>query len=109
MEILVNEQDDRVGTAACAGCHRRSFTLSVVDDSLLCDACVEKSARIDRQLQSTAADDPVACDGCKVQVDFDARLAVVARECGGKILCDGCKVSFLMGDGAGSYRQRGDA
>ena len=78
-------------TVVCDGCRRKAFVLRVVDDAKLCDVCVEKSERIDRQLAEVRADDPVSCDGCRVLVDFDARIAVVARECGGSVLWDDCK------------------
>jgi hypothetical protein len=76
----------------CDGCARRVLFLRAVDDAKLCDGCAEKSERIDRQLATVASDDPVSCDGCDVGVDFDARVAVVVRECGGAVLCDRCKV-----------------
>lgn len=77
--------------AACDGCHREAFVLHAVDGARLCDGCSEKSARIDRQLEHVRSDDPVLCDGCGDLVAFDARVAVVARECGGVVLCDDCK------------------
>jgi hypothetical protein len=65
--------------------------LCVVDDAKLCESCADKSEQIDRQLMRTRSEDPVACDCCYDQVDFDARIAVVVRECGGSVLCDRCK------------------
>ena len=89
MEQLAKEPRDRV--VSCDGCGRGARSLSVVDDARLCDGCVDKSAWIDRQLATVSSDDPVSCDGCDVGVDFDARVAVVVRECGGAVLCDRCK------------------
>ena len=83
---------------ACAGCCRRVFTLSVVDGARLCERCAETSARIDRLLVNVGADDPVSCDGCSDRVDFDARIAVVTRECGGSVLCDRCKPVSIEGE-----------
>lgn len=77
--------------AACAGCRRREFSLVVVDGAQLCATCAEKSARIDRKLAGLRSDDRVTCDGCSCLIDFDARVAVVARECGGIVLCEDCK------------------
>lgn len=83
------------GTTACDGCKRHAFVLRVVSsidgDAKLCDGCAEKSAEIDRQLVNVHSTDPVECDGCEDRVDFDARVAVVVRECGGAVLCDLCK------------------
>jgi hypothetical protein len=78
-------------TLACDGCRRKAFVLRAVDGAKLCDGCAEKSERIDRQLAKVRSDDPVSCDGCGDLVDFDARVAVVARACGGGVLCDQCK------------------
>lgn len=80
-----------VGVTACDGCKRRAFVLRVVDGAKLCDGCAQKSAEIDRQLAKTRPEDPVVCDGCDDRVEFDARIAVVVRECGGAVLCDLCK------------------
>ena len=80
------------GPSACDGCARFAFVLRCVDGAKLCEGCAEKSARIDRQLARTRSSDPVACDGCGDAVAFDARIAVVARECGGAVLCDLCKL-----------------
>lgn len=77
--------------ATCDGCSRSAFVLHTVEDGKLCDGCVEKSARIDRRLATTESEDPVFCDGCGERVAFDARVAVVVRECGGSVLCDHCK------------------
>lgn len=83
---------------ACAGCRRRAFELVVVDGAQLCTDCAEKSARIDRKLAGVRSDDVVTCDGCTCHVDFDARVAVVARECGGVVLCDDCKPVSIEGE-----------
>jgi hypothetical protein len=83
---------------ACNGCGRTAFVLRVVDGAKLCDGCVEKSERIDRQLAKTNSDDPVSCDGCGDRVDFDARIAVVTRECGGVVFCDHCKPVAIEGE-----------
>ncbi len=85
------EHPSTYGTFACDGCKRHAFVLRVVDDAKLCEGCAEKSKQIDRQLMCTRSEDPVACDCCYDQVDFDARIAVVVRECGGSVLCDRCK------------------
>jgi hypothetical protein len=81
--------------SACNGCHRHARVLHVVDKALFCDDCSEKSNEIDRQLSRTRSSDPVACDGCSDRVDFDARMAVVVRECGGAVLCDTCKPNAM--------------
>ena len=78
-------------TLACDGCRRLAFVLHAVDGAKLCDCCTEKSARIDRRLATTLSEDPVHCDSCDDRVLFDARVAVVVRECGGGVLCDDCK------------------
>ena len=85
------ERVSTYSTSACDGCRRRAFVLRVVDGAKLCDGCAEKSAQIDRQLARVRSSDPVECDGCDGCVDFDARVAVVVRECGGAVLCDFCK------------------
>ena len=77
-------------TSACDGCKRPAFVLRAADGAQLCDGCVQKSAEIDRKLEDVDSHDPVACDGCKTSVDFDARVAVVIRACGGAVLCDLC-------------------
>jgi hypothetical protein len=77
--------------SSCDGCSRFAFILHAVDGAKLCDDCAEKSAQIDQQLAHTATNDPVSCDGCDESVDFDARVAVVIRECGGVVFCDRCK------------------
>lgn len=82
-----------VAVALCEGCDREAPELLVVDDAKLCTACAETSARIDRRLAEVATDDPVACDGCAIRVDFDACLAVITRECGGVVLCDRCTIA----------------
>lgn len=82
-------------TVACDGCARFALVLSVVDGAKLCDGCAEKSARIDRSLATTLSEDPVHCDSCDDRVLFDARIAVVVRECGGGVLCEGCKPFVL--------------
>lgn len=81
----------------CAGCGQRAFALSVVDGAALCDCCAAMSARIDRRLARVRSDDAVSCDGCDDPVDFDARVAVVTRECGGAIFCDHCKAAVVEG------------
>jgi hypothetical protein len=78
-------------TTACEGCNQHAFVLRIVDGTKLCDGCVEKSALIDRKLETVRSCDPVDCDGCGDRVTFDARIAVVVRECGGAVLCDSCK------------------
>ena len=85
------EQASTSGTSACGGCRRHAFVLRVVDGAKLCDGCTEKSALIDQQLAHVRSSDPVDCDGCGDHVEFDARVAVVARACGGAVLCDFCK------------------
>ena len=85
------EQASTYGTSACGGCRSHAFVLRVVDGTKLCDDCADKSALIDQQLARVRASDPVDCDGCGDHVDFDARVAVVARACGGAVLCDFCK------------------
>ena len=82
---------DSQKTSACEGCKLYAFVLRVVDGAKLCDGCVEKSALIDALLASVRSEDPVDCDGCGDSVEFDARVAVVVRECGGAVLCDFCK------------------
>jgi len=77
--------------ANCDGCARSVFVLHIVDGAKLCDGCAETSARIDLCLATTRTEDPVFCDGCGGSVEFDARVAVVVRECGGAVLCDHCK------------------
>lgn len=92
MEQLSKEaREARDEVVACDGCDRRARVLHIVDDARLCGGCVEKSERIDRQLATVASSDPVSCDGCDECVDFDARVAVVVRECGGAVFCDRCK------------------
>jgi len=86
--MMRGEQDE---IAACDGCRRKTFVLRAVEGAKLCEGCAEKSDRIDRQLAHVRSDDPVSCDGCGERVAFDARVAVVARECGGLVLCDDCK------------------
>lgn len=86
--MMKGSQDE---IASCDGCRRKAFVLRAVDGAQLCDGCAEKSARIDRQLAHVRSEDPVSCDGCGDRVEFDARVAVVARECGGLVLCDDCK------------------
>lgn len=82
-------------TTACGGCSRHAFVLRVVDGAKLCDDCMYKSAAIDRKLLRVRSCDPVDCDGCGESVDFDARVAVVVRECGGAVLCDFCKPAAM--------------
>jgi hypothetical protein len=79
------------GTSACDGCRRYAFVLRVVDDAKLCEDCAKKSALIDQRLAGVQPSDPVDCDGCSDRVEFDARVAIVVRECGGAVLCDLCK------------------
>jgi hypothetical protein len=88
------EQESTYATR-CDGCARAAFELRAVDGAKLCDGCAEKSARIDRRLETTCTEDPVYCDGCGDRVEFDARVAVVARECGGGVLCVRCKPSEI--------------
>jgi hypothetical protein len=78
-------------TYVCDGCARAAFELLAVDGAKLCGSCAETSARIDRRLATTLSEEPVFCDDCGDGVDFDARVAVVTRECGGSVLCDRCK------------------
>jgi len=85
------EQGAAYRTSTCDGCKRHAFVLRVIDDAKLCDDCAEKSELIDQQLVSVRSSDPVDCDGCGDGVLFDARVAVVVRECGGAVLCDFCK------------------
>lgn len=85
MEVVAGHQ------AVCDSCARPAFVLHAVDGATLCDGCAEKSVRIDQQLARTRVNDPVFCDGCEARVDFDAKAAVVVRECGGGVLCDRCK------------------
>lgn len=89
--------DTTSAIAACAGCRRREFSLIVIDGAQLCAGCAEKSARIDRKLAGLRSDNRVTCDGCSCVVDFDARVAVVARECGGAVLCEDCKAVVIKG------------
>lgn len=84
--------------AACEGCARTVFELHVVDGAKFCGECVEKSARIDRRLATTRSEDPVYCDGCEERAEFDARTAVVVRECGGAVLCDRCRPASIDGE-----------
>ncbi len=83
------------GVFSCDGCSRTAPVLSMIDGAKLCDGCAEKSAQIDQLLAATHMDDPVVCDGCGDRVAFDARIAVVARECGGTVLCDDCRPRAL--------------
>lgn len=87
-----------VSTYACDGCKCTPFELRVVDDARLCATCAEKSAQIDRDLETTRSDDPVACDACGADVEFDARVAVVARACGGSVRCADCKSVSIEGE-----------
>jgi hypothetical protein len=89
---------EHVATYACDGCTRTVFELHAVDGAKLCGSCAEKSARIDRRLAVTLSEDPVWCDGCDDRVDFDARIAVVTRECGGVVLCNTCKPVAIEGE-----------
>jgi hypothetical protein len=84
------EQAATYGTR-CDGCAQAAFELRTINGAKLCGSCAEKSARIDRRLASTRTEDPVFCDGCEDRVEFDARVAVLARECGGGVLCVRCK------------------
>jgi len=83
------------GMSPCAGCHRHARVLHVVDKAMFCDDCSEKSKKIDKQLAHTRSGDPVDCDGCGDRVTFDARMAVVVRECGGAVLCETCKPTAM--------------
>jgi hypothetical protein len=89
MKCAVKELRDEA--AACDSCGRIAFVLRAVDEAKLCEGCVEKSVRIDRQLAAVRSDDRVSCNDCDDRVDFDARIAVVVRACGGVVLCDRCK------------------
>ena len=89
------EQASTYKTSACDGCKHHKFVLRVVDGAKLCDGCAEKSALIDQQLARVRSNDPVDCDGCGDHVEFDARVAVVVRECGGAVLCDFCKPAAM--------------
>lgn len=89
------QQASAYGTSACDGCKRHAFVLRVVDDARLCDGCAEKSALIDQQLARVRSSDPVDCDSCGDNVAFDARVAVVVRECGGAVFCEWCKPATL--------------
>jgi hypothetical protein len=84
------EQAATYGTL-CDGCKRFAFELLAVDGATLCGGCAEVSARIDRRLATTRSEDLVSCDGCGDRVEFDARTAVVVRECGGVVLCGNCR------------------
>lgn len=88
---------DHASTYACDGCAQPKFELLAIDGAKLCEGCAERSARIDRRLATTLSKDPVYCDGCGDRVDFDARVAVVTRECGGVVLCDDCKPPVVEG------------
>ena len=76
---------------ACEGCKRPAFVLRAIDGAQLCDSCIQKSAEIDRKLANVDSCDRVDCDGCGDAVAFDARVAVVVRECGGAVRCDFCQ------------------
>ena len=76
----------------CEGCGRCSAA-----SGSLCAECTAVSARVDVKLATTRSGDPVVCDGCAKSVDFDARVAVVTRECGGSVLCDRCKPVSIEG------------
>jgi hypothetical protein len=88
------EQPSTYGTL-CDGCRCFAFELLAVDGATLCDGCAEVSARIDRLLARTRSEDRVDCDGCGDRVEFDARTAVVVRECGGVVLCNRCRSSAV--------------
>jgi hypothetical protein len=70
---------------------RYAFVLTRSDDAKFCNNCLAKSAAIDKKLRGVRSEDPVDCDGCDDIVDFDARIAVVVRECGGAVFCNFCK------------------
>lgn len=84
-------------TSACDGCAQPTFELHVIADQKLCAPCSEASKRIARLLATTHAGDLVTCDGCKTPVAFDARRAVIERECGGGVLCEQCKAVEIEG------------
>ena len=86
-----SEHASTQGTSACDGCKRHAFRLRVVDEAKLCDICAVKSALIDQKLEHVHSDDPVECDACGTRIEFDARIAVVMRECGGAVFCNLCK------------------
>jgi hypothetical protein len=83
---------------ACEGCSRFVFELRVVDGAKLCGTCSDKSERIDRRLATTMSEDPVFCDGCGERAEFDARTAVVVRECGGQVFCGLCEPITAEGE-----------
>jgi len=85
---------------SCDSCKRKVFSLSAIDGARLCDRCAVMSAQIDQDLIGVCADDPVTCDGCKRLVDFDARIAIITRACGGVIVCDDCKPVAIEGEAA---------
>lgn len=91
----MEQSTNQAEAATCDGCEQVVFVLHAVRGTKLCDGCSALSSRIDQRLLNVAADDPVACDGCSEPVDFDARIAVVTRECGGCVLCDRCKPTAI--------------
>lgn len=87
---------ERAPQEVCGGCGRESVAVG----TQLCAGCREISDRVDRKLVNVSSDDPVACDACNGAVDFDARVAVITRECGGAVLCDRCEATFAVGGAA---------
>jgi hypothetical protein len=81
------------GPAVCDGCAQAAFELRAMDGGRLCGTCAEISVRVDQRLVNVSSNDPVVCDACADRVDFDARIAVITRECGGAVLCERCASS----------------
>jgi hypothetical protein len=69
-----------------------------MDGAQLCGPCAETSARIDQLLVNVSSEDLVSCDGCGDAVDYDARIALITRECGGVVVCDHCKPVAIEGE-----------
>jgi len=80
----------------CAACHRTAFEMLAVDaveGIEICDACVEKLARI-------RPGDPISCDACSGSFYGDARCAWICRESGGAAFCDICSSVVSKGTSA---------